>query len=1015
MDEKQKQECEEKLKEEQESENKKLISQIENLLKCDICQKNFDLNIHLPMVAKCGHTFCKQCIYNGGDNKPFIPEKNINSQRKSGICPLDNIHHVLCIESCIPNLKLELIIKKIFRYKEPKITEKRIVYHIKLKKNNNNNSPIFQNNQNRGFRSNSGNNYTLTSPDLIFLKRSESNNDKKNHSTTNFNTGQDNNFYFNTNGNLNNDELNNMINDDQMNFMDINQINDDSIEAIPLNEERSILNNSFKDEFNELLIKNNNNFNDKTEKKTDELFIEKDKIIDEEERKINRFTLTTNKNELNTNNIYNKDIVENLDISNNNKKELKRISNIYDKTKFKERKTISQENAKRYNNQNEKKSLLPNNNSIPKNTNEFQIIQNNLENKKEDQNNKSQKDQINKILSKKIGLKKYFDNNNSNNSSSIKDKEIASNKNYMKKINKQKIKKIAVNNNNNYNNIATHKVFNSGSNNFNLKYYTKSLSSYHLISAYNKKRLPGKNNLFLTMKTNHCNSLDSSNHDKINVTNKNINSNQINNIKQFTVNNVYYNKDISPLIPRKKKYLNAKLNKISISVSPGTKILEDIKNNYLNSPINSPVIAEIPDSIPYEKYQLNDVCNEDIIENKNEDNIDSKNTNNINNDNEEKSIEKITNDEKVKKKNSDKFNNDENVNNENIRNIKNQSNNFESTLKSININLYDKKSEKKIIKQLSKNLEHNRYKSPKIDPDINTIKNYLKSDFRSIYNQKIDSYISKRNSSIKEILINNKNKYENFVNNALNDPRNENILKNFHIDFLPNGELFIGIFTQDPKNLPLKGVTLSLSGDFYEGNFVNGKKEGNGTMIYKNGTRYEGAFKENKHNGFGKIIQLDGETFIGEWKDGKINGNGVRYHKNGDKYIGSYINNIRNGLGHYIFANGDSYEGNWENGKANGIGKFNFKNGNVYDGEFVDNIIYGKGSFKMKNGDLYNGYFKNGLINGKGNIIYENGEKFVGFFQNGKKTGKGKVLDKDGNIILSGYWKNDKYSGGKGI
>ena len=49
----------------------------------------------------------------------------------------------------------------------------------------------------------------------------------------------------------------------------------------------------------------------------------------------------------------------------------------------------------------------------------------------------------------------------------------------------------------------------------------------------------------------------------------------------------------------------------------------------------------------------------------------------------------------------------------------------------------------------------------------------------------------------------------------------------------------------------------------------------------------------------------------------------------------------------------------------------------------------------------------------EGNIVYENGEKYVGYFQNGKKSGKGKVFDKDGNVVISGYWKNDKYFGNK--
>ena len=139
----QNEEIEKKVKEENEIDNKSIKNQIMALLKCDICNTNFDLNIHIPMVAKCGHTYCKKCIYNGGVRSSY------------GICPIDNIHHVLGIESCIPNLKLELIIKKIFNYKEPKITEKKIIcFNNEIRLNNNLKEKLFND---KVFRSSSGN------------------------------------------------------------------------------------------------------------------------------------------------------------------------------------------------------------------------------------------------------------------------------------------------------------------------------------------------------------------------------------------------------------------------------------------------------------------------------------------------------------------------------------------------------------------------------------------------------------------------------------------------------------------------------------------------------------------------------------------------------------------------------------------------------------------------------------------------------------------------------------------
>lgn len=257
-----------------------------------------------------------------------------------------------------------------------------------------------------------------------------------------------------------------------------------------------------------------------------------------------------------------------------------------------------------------------------------------------------------------------------------------------------------------------------------------------------------------------------------------------------------------------------------------------------------------------------------------------------------------------------------------------------------------------------------------------------------------------------------KKKYEEQIKKAIENDKFKNDYDTLELKIFPNGDFFVGYLDNNSEKIT-NGILYGNNGDYYEGEFINDKKEGYGILIYKNGTRYEGVLKNNKHNGYGKLIQLDGEVFIGEWKDGKINGNGVRYHSNGDRYIGCYINNIRNGNGHYIFTNGDSYEGNWSNGKANGKGKFTFKNGNVYEGEFVDNVICGKGLFTMSNGDIFTGIFKNGLINGRGTLKTKKGERYQGEFLNGKKHGSGKIFNADGTLLCAGQWNFDKFIGKK--
>ena len=268
-------EIEKKMEEEKESDIQNIKNQIKALLKCDICNINFDLNIHMPMVAKCGHTYCKKCIYNGGKKESY------------GMCPMDNIHHVLGIESCVPNLKLEVIIKEIFNYSEPKIKEKKIIcfnHEIKL-----NNNSIDKLDDNKLFRSNSGNKNFFCHHDEIF---SNIFTDKKNKTITNFkiNKNKDKkicNLKLYNNENVDVIEESNAVNDDKINFNEENKINDESIDTIPINEDKSNGNISFKDEFNELLNKNLDYSKKNTPKINENLNKEENDIENEKNNNIN--------------------------------------------------------------------------------------------------------------------------------------------------------------------------------------------------------------------------------------------------------------------------------------------------------------------------------------------------------------------------------------------------------------------------------------------------------------------------------------------------------------------------------------------------------------------------------------------------------------------------------------------------------------------------------------------------------------------------------------------------------
>ena len=122
----------------------------------------------------------------------------------------------------------------------------------------------------------------------------------------------------------------------------------------------------------------------------------------------------------------------------------------------------------------------------------------------------------------------------------------------------------------------------------------------------------------------------------------------------------------------------------------------------------------------------------------------------------------------------------------------------------------------------------------------------------------------------------------------------------------------------------------------FEGQIINGKKEGKGKFIYKNGCIYEGYFKNDKKEGNGIFYYANGDRYKGLFKDGFYQGNGIFYFNNGDRYEGEFDKNSYSGNGKYYYHNGDKFEGLWKNDKKNGKGAYIYLNGNRIIGNYKD-------------------------------------------------------------------------------
>jgi hypothetical protein len=92
-------------------------------------------------------------------------------------------------------------------------------------------------------------------------------------------------------------------------------------------------------------------------------------------------------------------------------------------------------------------------------------------------------------------------------------------------------------------------------------------------------------------------------------------------------------------------------------------------------------------------------------------------------------------------------------------------------------------------------------------------------------------------------------------------------------------------------------------GNIYEGDLVDGKKQGQGKQIFQNGDLYQGSWVANKMEGQGKYTSNNGNEFIGEFKNGVLQGEAIKIFKEtGDVYHGEFQNFKMIGKGLYKYA-----------------------------------------------------------------------------------------------------------------
>ena len=307
------------------------------------------------------------------------------------------------------------------------------------------------------------------------------------------------------------------------------------------------------------------------------------------------------------------------------------------------------------------------------------------------------------------------------------------------------------------------------------------------------------------------------------------------------------------------------------------------------------------------------------------------------------------------------------------------SENTKDTLtKSIDKTKENEEKKKDVLFEIRNNLENITSDIDK-NTDIISLKKKLKVIVKKIY-EYMESI--KRPRSPISSKSNENHNGENSVKSedSILDPNN--IIKQYGFQNIPSFET--------SSHSSSNSEVIKYKSGIYEGEILNGKRHGNGTMTYKNNFEYKGEWKNDKKEGIGEYYnKTNRDKYRGDFKNDKAEGKGKSFYDNGDTYEGDYKNWNKEGKGVYKYNNGDMYEGEFKKDLIDGYGTYIYKNGSKYIGEFRKGSPEGLGAYIYISGDKYEGKVKKWNKEGKGVFYYNNGDRYEGDFMNDVREGKG--------------------------
>ena len=227
---------------------------------------------------------------------------------------------------------------------------------------------------------------------------------------------------------------------------------------------------------------------------------------------------------------------------------------------------------------------------------------------------------------------------------------------------------------------------------------------------------------------------------------------------------------------------------------------------------------------------------------------------------------------------------------------------------------------------------------------------------------------------------------------------------------LPDGGRYVG---QLQQGLMHGRGRITWDDSQYDGDFVRGRMQGQGTLKRDDGTVYDGHFVGGQMDGQGRLQFNGGYVYEGQFSKDKPAGPGRLTDPSGTTIEGRFAGYRASSPGTITWRQGARYEGEFQDQTPHGRGQLTLPDQSVLTGMFAYGELDSPGTIRYPDGAVYTGAVRDNQAQGRGELRQANGDTYVGAFALGKPDGPGR-LEKAGATVQQGYWRAGHYVGPQG-